>query len=98
MTFWAIDDLARGALRSGRARTLHGDLDPAVCRAALRGVVGGDRMGVAETLGRNDVGVDPLRDQEVRHGGRTPGRQNEIIRDSLALQLGTYRGIVGVPV
>jgi hypothetical protein len=55
-------------------------------------------MGVAETLGRKDVGVDALRDQEGHHGGRPPRRQNEIIWNSLALQLGTYRSIVGVPV
>src|ERR1700747_1997141 len=98
MMFRAMDDLPPPALRSGGAGTLDGDFDTAVCGAALRGVVGCNRMGVTETLGRNNVGVDPLRDQEGRDGSRPPGRQNEIIGDSLALQLGTYRSIVGVPV
>src|SRR5271165_1989032 len=95
--FWAIDDRPP-ALSSGRAGTLHGDFDTAVCRAALRGVVGGYRVRFAETLGRNDVGVDALGDQEGRHGGRPPRRQNEVIRDPLALQLRTYRSVVGVAI
>ena len=55
-------------------------------------------MGVAEALGRDDVWVDPLRDQEGRDSRRPPRRQNEIIRDPLALQLGTYGGVVGIAV
>ena len=48
------------------ARALQHDLDAAVLRAAVRRVVRGDRMRVAEPLGRDDVGVDALRG-EVRH-------------------------------
>jgi hypothetical protein len=49
--------LASGILVSGAWAFEH-DLDAAVLRAVLRGVVRGDGMRVAEPLGRDDVGVD----------------------------------------
>ena len=57
---WMIcgDDLrCQGA--SGAGAFEH-DLDAAVLRAALRRVVAGDWMRVAEAFGRDDVGVDAL--------------------------------------
>src|SRR5882757_8262082 len=41
--------------------SLDGDFYAPVGRPALRRVVRGDRVGLAEAFGRNDVGVDPLR-------------------------------------
>ena len=63
------------ALPSG-ARTLNGDFHPAVLRPALWRVIRGDRSRVADPLGRNDVGIDPLRDQKIDNRRRPSRRQH----------------------
>src|SRR5260370_16749130 len=59
-----------------RARTLGAgprryDFNAAVLRPTLRRIVRGDRVGIAETFGRKDIGVDPLGPQK-RHGVNSP--------------------------
>src|ERR1700674_5275232 len=83
---------------AGRAGPLHGDLDAPVLRPALRRVVRGYRMRVAEPLGRDDVRVDALRHQVGDDVAGAPRRQGQIVVDPGPLQWRSDRQIVGVAV
>ena len=55
-------------------------------------------MGLAKPLGRNDVGVDPLRDQESYYCRSAPRRKDQIVGDALSLQCRPHRRVVGVTI
>ena len=87
----------RRALRSG-AWTLDGNFDPAVLCPALRRIVRGDRPRVTDPLGRNNVGIDPLRDQKAGDCGGPARRQHQIVRNALPLEIPPNRRIVRIAI
>src|SRR5271165_1261972 len=59
-----------------RERELHAT----VLRLARRRIVGGDRIGLAEALSRDEVRLDAVRDHVLHHVVSPPLRQDEIGR------------------
>src|SRR5271166_5818747 len=71
-------------------------LDTTILRAALCCVVRGNRIRLAESLSRDEVGLNALRDQECHHAFSTFLRQDLVRGDALPLQRPTDWGIVGI--
>ena len=88
---------AARSLASGAGPFEH-DLDAAVLRAALRRLVRGDRMGVAEALGRDDVGVDALRGQIGDDVAGSARGQVDVIGNTRPLQAGSNQLVVCIAI
>ena len=72
--------------RGRSAGSLDGDFDATVRPPALLRVIRGFRMGLAEALGRNDIRVDALRHEKGHYRSGAPGRQHQVVGDTLSLQ------------
>src|SRR6516162_5439170 len=85
------------ALSAGRSAvgSDEGQLDATILGAALRRVVRSNRVRVAKSLRRDQLGLYALRDQERHHVFSTLLRQDLVRGDPLPLQRATDRGIVG---
>src|SRR6516225_3934246 len=77
-------------------RAFQYDFDAAVLRAALRRVVGGHRMRVAESLCRENIRVDTLPAEIGDDVVGPPGRQVDVVLDAGLLQCGAEGQIVGI--